>query len=99
MVVFFLVRFSGSSSWTLTAVCECLQSDMWLSTFYQARLNEKRLLVLGEGIRSTECSSGLTPDFDLVSAESAVQTGISLSHSVTVLLLKSSSLVVAVFNV
>lgn len=45
------------------------------------------------------CSSGLTPDFDLVLAESAVQTVISLSHSVTVLLLKSSSLVVAVLTV
>lgn len=50
-------------------------------------------------MRSTECSSGLTPDFDLVLAESAVQTVISLSHSVTVLLLKSSSLVVAVLTV
>lgn len=39
------------------------------------------------------------PDFDLVLAESAVQTVISLSHSVTVLLLKSSSLVVAVLTV
>lgn len=50
-------------------------------------------------MRSTECSSGLTPDFDLILAESAVQTVISLSHSVTVLLLKSSSLVVAVLTV
>lgn len=94
-----LVHFSGNSSWTLTAICECLQSDTWLSKFYQAWLNEKRLLGLGEGMRSTECSSGLTPDFDLILAESAVQTVISLSHSVTVLLLKSSSLVVAVLTV
>lgn len=80
-----LVHFSGNSSWTLTAVCECLQSDTWLSKFYQAWLNEKRLLGLGEGMRSTEfLQFWFDPDFDLVLAESAVQTVISLSHSVIV---------------
>ena len=59
----------------------------------------KRLLGLSEGMRSTECSSSLILGFDLVLTWSAVQLVISLSHSVIVLLLKSSSLVFSVSTV